>query len=61
MEEQPAYCWKDVGSTPTTSAVGRDGAHIMCFLKNRPHTAIQTTLITPERVRLVRWGGNMPG
>ena len=27
MEEQSAYCWKDVGSTPTTSAVGWDGAH----------------------------------
>ena len=25
MEEQPAYCWKDVGSIPTTSAVGWEG------------------------------------
>ena len=53
MEEQPAYCWKDVGSIPTTSAVGWEGLN---GLKNRSHTAIQR-LNFPERVRLVLWGG----
>ena len=63
MEEQPEYCWKDVGSIPTTSAVGWDGydrfrtSSAIIFLKNRSHTAIKLFDYSRKgAASLVGWG-----
>ena len=60
MEEQPAYSWKDVGSIPTTSAVGRDGYNRFRtrFRYYIPENSVAYSnsnqlFETPERVRLV--------